>query len=167
MLKKRICIITISLLMVVCMFTSCSKTYEVLENPDFLGEITDVPPSKLTEPDTALNVVSTINENGYKIESAYKTNASGIDALESYRFNSYGVSIEVFKYADDSERFQEILKDGKYIIRDDDGNVLREYDTVINGHYVMIFSSSKDYDQQDRTEDNNKVKELFLSMQLS
>lgn len=167
MLKRKTCLIVVSLLLIVCMLTSCAKTYEVLENPDFLGEMSDVPPSKLTEQDTALNVVSQINESGYKIESAYKTDASGIDALESYRFNSYGVSIEVFKYADDSERYKEILSDGKYIIKDDEGNSLREYDTVINGHYVMIFSSSMDYDQKDRTEDNNKVKELFLSMQLS
>ncbi len=165
-IKRIISVLLIILSMSVCL-TSCGKKgVNILKQPkDYVGEF-NVPSSKKVDNGTALSIVAKINENTFKITDAVKTNSDDTSVIESYRINCYGVSIELFHYNDNSQRLKEAKEQGKFIIRSEQGEILKEYTAIANGNFVLVFSSTKDSYGNDCTESNNKVADYFKSLEL-
>ncbi len=155
-------LIVISIL--IC-FSGCKpKGVNILEQPkDYVGEFY-VPSSRKVEKGTPLSIVTKINEDAFKIKSAFKTKSDDPTVLESYRIDCYGVTIELFHYTDDAQRLKEAREQEKFIIRSEDGKVVREFYAVANQNFVIMFNTSKDATGNDCTEQNKKVAELFKSL---
>ncbi len=174
-MKKKITIISIiaavviiaTAITLVVIFTGKEKGVNILEQPkDYVGEFY-VPSSKKVEEGSALSVLSNINEEVFKIDSAIKTRADDPTVIESYRINCYGVNIELFKYTDESQRLKEVRESGKFIIRGSDGTtILKEFEAVANGNYVLMFSSSKDAQGNDLKEKNQQIIDQFEKLTL-
>lgn len=157
----------IILLAIVLTMSSCApKGVNILEQSEnYVGEFY-VPSSKKVEAGSALSVITAINEGGYKVKTAIKTESDDPTMIESYKIDCYGLNIELFHYHKDSERLKEITETGKYDIKSTSGEVLRSFDATVNGNFVLIFSSTIDYEGTDRTKENNEIIELFKSLQL-
>ena len=176
-MKKKILTISIALavvlvavaVVIVLVFTlggKKEKGVNILEQPaDYVGEF-DVPSSKKVEDGSALSVITNINEEVFKINSAIKTKSDDPTVLECYRINCYGVNIELFKYTDESTRLKEVRETGKFIVRSSDGSVLKEFEAVANGNYVLMFSSSKDAQGNDLKEKNQQIIDQFEKLML-
>ncbi len=164
---KRIISSLVIVLSIMLCFTGCKeKGVDILKQPkDYVGEFA-VPSSRKVDDGTALSVVTKINEESFKINSAVKTKSDDPTVVESYRIECYGVSIELFQYTDESERLTEAREKEKFIIRSEDGTVLKEFYAVANGNFVLMFNSTKDAQGKDCTESNKKVAELFKSLSL-
>lgn len=160
-------ILLVTLFATIVSMSSCApKGVNILEQPEsYVGEFY-VPSSKKVETGSALSVISAINEDGYKVKTAIKTESDDPTMIESYKIDCYGLNIELFHYSDASDKLKEATETGKYSIKNASGEVLRSFDAIVNGHFVMIFSSSIDYEGNDRTKENNKIAELFKSLQL-
>lgn len=167
-MKNKLIISIIAVITAVILITCCScnskknKTgINILEQPeDYTGEF-DVPSSKKVEEGSALSVISNINEEVFEIQSATKTKSDDPTVIECYRINCYGVNIELFKYTDESQRLKEVRESGKFIVRSSDGTVLKEFDAVANGNYVLMFSSSTDTQGNDLKEKNQQIIDQF------
>lgn len=173
-MKKKIIIISVAVAVVVIGITAAliifllqgEKGVNILEQPnDYVGEFY-IPSSKKVEEGSALSVLTNINEELFKINSAAKTMSDDPSVLESYRIDCYGVNIELFKYTDDSQRLAEVRESGKFIVRSADGTVLKEFNAVANGHYVIMFLGSTDATGEDLSEQNQKVIDQFKSLTL-
>ena len=162
-----------SILFLLCILTvlsicSCKKDkgVDILTAPeDYVGEFY-VPSSKKVEEGTALSVVTAINEKAFKVETAIKTRSSDTDVLSSFKVNCYGINIEIFEYDSSSKKIKEAAKNNEFNIRDSSGKVLKTYQAVANGNFVLMFADSKNYDGEDCTEKNNKVKQVFMELPL-
>lgn len=167
-LKRAVAATLIILLAVALAGCNSNKTgINILEqDSDYVGPF-DMPASKKTEVGSALWALTQLNENGFKIKSASKTRSDDDTIEESYKINSYDVYIELFRYDPRSEKLNEIIDTGKYIIYGNGQNIVKEYNAYVNGNYVMFFSSDKDFEGNDATEKNKSAAALFTSLELS
>lgn len=166
MISKRLLIITLAIVIAISVTSCAPKGVNILEqDDDYVGEFY-VPSSKKVEQGSALSVISAINEGGYKVKTAIKTMSDDPSLIESYKLDCYKLNFELFHYKEDSEKLNEIIKTGKFSIKNSEGSVLREFDATVNGNFVLFFSGTTDYDGKDRTEDNAKIIEIFKSLQL-
>ena len=169
MKNKRI-IATIILLITVVFISGCSSDkvgIDILkQSKNYTGPF-DMPSIKQVDEGSALWVLASLNENGYKIKSAYKTKSDDESMIESYKINCYDVYIELFYYRPTSEKLAEIKDTGKYIIYNSSGDVLKEYPAYVNGQFVLFVGSEKDFEGNDRSEDNAKVAQLFMDLDWS
>ena len=130
---KKLAIAAMIILLSVSVFgCSSDKTgINILEQrEDYTGPF-DMPSLKKVEQGSALWVLASMNENGFKIKSATKTKSDDESMLESYKINSYDVYMELFYYRAPSEKLAEIKETGKYIIYDASGKVIKEYDCLL------------------------------------
>lgn len=167
-IKRLIIAAMIFILAVTAVGCSSNKTgINILEQPaDYAGPF-DMPSIKKVEAGSALWVLASLNEKGFKIKSATKTKSDDESLEESYKINSYDVYTELFRYSPDSEKLAEIVKTGKYIIYGGSGNIIKEYPAFVNGQFVLFFSSDKDFEGNDKSAENAKVAELFKSLDIS
>jgi len=161
-------ILLILIILTILAFTGCEKKgVNILEqNQDYVGEFT-VPSSSKLKQNSALSIIAAINESGYKVKTATKTQSDDIEILESYIIDCYGVNIEIFHYSDNSSKLREIKTTGKYCINNENGEVLREFIATTNGNYVLFFSGSVDSYGNDKSKDNNKIVEIFNNLDLN
>ena len=160
-------VIIITLIISITGCNSNKTGINILEqDKDYAGEF-DMPSIKKLDPGSALWILASLNENGFKVKSAVKTKSDDESMLESYKINSYDVYIELFYYDSDSEKLAEITETGKYIIYGNSGNVVKEYDAYVNGQFVLFFSSDKDFNGNDKSEENAKVVKYFESLDWS
>lgn len=163
---KRLAIAAMIILLSVSVFgCSSNKTgINILEQrEDYTGPF-DMPSLKKVEKGSALWVLASMNENGFKIKSAIKTESDDESMLESYKINSYDVYMELFYYRAPSEKLKEIKETGKYIIYDAGGKVIKEYEAFVNDQFVLFFSADKDFEGNDCTEKNKAAAEYFMSL---
>lgn len=164
-LKRFITAALIIVLALSAVGCSSNKTgINILEqDKDYAGPF-DMPSLKKVEHGSALWVLASLNENGYKVKSASKTKSDDPSILESYKINCYDVYIELFNYQEDSEKLKEIVSSGKYTIYGNGGAVIKEYPAYVNGPFVLFFSADKDFNGNDKTEENAKLAQLFTSL---
>ncbi len=163
---KKLAIAAMIILLSVSVFgCSSDKTgINILEQrEDYTGPF-DMPSLKKVEQGSALWVLASMNENGFKIKSATKTKSDDESMLESYKINSYDVYMELFYYRAPSEKLAEIKETGKYIIYDASGKVIKEYEAFVNDQFVLFFSADKDFEGNDCTEKNKAAAEYFMSL---
>lgn len=164
---KNIKIISIILIIVTLLsFTGCAKKgVNILKQPkDYVGDFY-VPKSKKVDDGTLLSVISKINENLFKIESARKTKASDDPTvLECYRISCNGVYMELFQFTDDSIRLKEARESSKYILRSEQGEILKEYHAVANGNFLIMFTSTKDSYGNDRSDVIKQIADYFKTL---
>ncbi len=162
-----------SILVLLCIITllgvcSCNKDkgVNILTAPeDYVGEFY-VPSSKKVDEGTALSVVTAINEKAYKVETAIKTHSTDPEVKASFKVNCYGINIEIFEYESGSIKIKEAAEKNEFNIRDSSGKVLKTYEAVSNGNFVLMLAGDKNYDGEDCTKKNNKVKKVFKELPL-
>ncbi len=169
-MKKNTFISVLTIILMLFCISGCSSDkvgINILEqSKNYTGPF-DMPSIKEVDEGSALWILASINENGYKIKSATKTKSDDQSMIESYKINCYDVYIELFYYRPTSEKLAEITETGKYIIYNSSGDVLKEYTAYVNGQFVLFFGSNKDFEGNDRSKDNAKVAQIFMDLDWS
>lgn len=164
-LKKSI----LFLLCIVTLLSVCAckpKGVNILTAPeDYVGEFY-VPSSRKVDEGTALSVVTAINEKAYKVEKAIKTRSTDPEVKDCFKVNCYGINIEIFEYESGSKKIEEAANKNEFNIRDSSGKVLKTYEAVANGNFVLMLSGNTNYDGEDCTKKNDKVKKVFSELPL-
>lgn len=124
-----------------------------------------LPTSDSEEAGSVPYVIAKMIESGQVVRDYNELIADAVGAEEAYSIRTNGITVELYRFAEDSERLALIKDLNAYPILDPEGNVVTTYGCAINGNIVMMLPSDQNAKLEDITEINNKLIERFESIE--
>lgn len=130
-----------------------------------MGEFT-LPTTDTAAENTVDYVVATLSEK-FTIRDFYQMRYELIGAKDGAAIRVNGVTMEIYQFDKENEFFKEIATLGAYLIKNDEGKVLKTTEAYVNGSFVLVVSRNTNDANEDITEKNQKVVKVFQQMKLA
>lgn len=124
-----------------------------------------LPTSDTEEAGSVPYVIAKIIESGQVVRDYNELWAEPVGAVEAYSIRTNGITVEIYRFAENSERLKLIQSLDAYPLLDEEGNVVETYRCAINGNVVMMLPADKNAMQEDITELNDKLIKRFESVE--
>lgn len=125
-----------------------------------------LPTSGNSQKGTVPYVVAKLIEAGQVVRDYNQLTPDAIGAEEAYSIRTNGITMELYRFADDNPLFLKIKELGAYPILDDQGEVLATNRAVINGNVVLMIPTNINVSAQDVSEMNDKLVKRFMDIKL-
>ena len=124
-----------------------------------------LPTSDSDEAGSVPYVIAKMIEAGQVVRDYNELIAEAVGAEEAYSIRTNGITVELYRFAQDSERLALIKELNAYPLLDEKGEVVMTYRCAINGNIVMMLPSDQNAGLDDITELNDKLIKRFESVE--
>lgn len=154
-------------LILLTVFSLCACEYTKDGDEGYVPQSEYTLPTKSTaEKDSVPYAVASLIAKGQVVRDYYELQAAPIGAEQSFAIRTNGITVEIYKFSDDSPLLAEIKKTGVYPLKNDEGTVVATRKAAINSHFVLMIPADTNAKGENITELNQKLIDRFTSLKL-